>query len=380
MKVLYILHTAQMHGSTISFLNMVKGLTGLGVDVSVILPEDDKSPALPEALGAAGISDVHYARITNSWLPFLKDKSIKGCLSLASKYIKLRIKKALSYHAVLKIARAVRPDIIHTNVGVVQEGYAVARKLHIPHVFHIREYQDDFRIIPSKARFECMLKDSTTITITHLLQSYFNLDREEKAFTIYNGIQSKDSICYSSEKKKEFLCASRVSLEKGIGDVISAFGQFYRSHPDYRLVIAGDGEAWCMDLLRNHAQDCGCQDAVTFTGFVKDVPERMKTAKALIVASYLEPFGRMTAEAVMNGCMVVGRDTGGTKEIMDAVGGALRFNDTEELISCMETVASMDKKEYEGIILPAQKKSADLFSTEQNIENIYSVYRRITRI
>ena len=34
------------------------------------------------------------------------------------------------------------PDIIHTNTGVIHEGLKVAKRLKIPHVWHLREYQD----------------------------------------------------------------------------------------------------------------------------------------------------------------------------------------------------------------------------------------------
>ena len=104
-------------------------------------------------------------------------------------------------------------------------------------------------------------------------------------------------------------------------DIIWAFALFFRKHVDYKLLIAGFGNesyiAQCVDL----AKKLGCEKNVLFSGYVEDVRPLMDNATALVVASYNEGFGRMSAEACFRGCLLIGRNTGGTKEIMDSVGG-----------------------------------------------------------
>jgi len=49
----------------------------------------------------------------------------------------------------LRYIRAINPNIIHSNVGPVHIGCHIARKLYVPHVWHLREYQTpDFNMRP----------------------------------------------------------------------------------------------------------------------------------------------------------------------------------------------------------------------------------------
>ena len=55
-------------------------------------------------------------------------------------------------------------------------------------------------------------------------------------------------------------------------------------------------------------------DNVKFLGIRKDIYSLMKNAMALVVSSPSEGFGFITVEAMLNGCLVIGRNTAGTKE------------------------------------------------------------------
>ena len=84
----------------------------------------------------------------------------------------------------------------------------------------------------------------------------------------------------------------------------------------------------------------------------------------------------MTAEACFMGSIVIGRNTAGTKEILEKTGG-LTFMDTESLLARMEEVSQMPDDVYGKIVSTAQQKATRLFSTEQNVNKIYSLYNQI---
>ena len=98
----------------------------------------------------------------------------------------------------------------------------------------------------------------------------------------------------------------------------------------------------------------------------------MKKATALLVASPFEGFGRMTAEACFNGCIVIGKDSGGTREILSQTGGYL-YKTQKEMILHMEATASISFKDYVQI---APKKAQSLFSIEKYTSDIYSIYEK----
>ena len=124
----------------------------------------------------------------------------------------------------------IKPDIIHTNVGVIHEGFHVAKELGIPHVWHLREYQTkDFKyfIYPTFDRFVSYLRETNVITITDDIKKHFGLTSLSTAHTIYNGIFFSNECIIQKSKENYFLMASRISPEKGHADAIKAFSNGY---------------------------------------------------------------------------------------------------------------------------------------------------------
>ena len=98
---------------------------------------------------------------------------------------------------------------------------------------------------------------------------------------------------------------------------------------------------------------------------------------ALIVASKFEGFGRMTAEAAFRGCMVIGHNTGGTKEILSKIGGYSYDNGIADLIDKMNKVAELDESKYVCQAKMAQEKAVNIFSNEQSAKKIFEFYKQI---
>ena len=103
----------------------------------------------------------------------------------------------------------------------------------------------------------------------------------------------------------------------------------------------------------------------------------MNKAQALIVASRCEGFGRMTAEAAFCGCLVVGHNTGGTKEILDVTGGFPYEGGAEMLEQKMEEIAALSDKEYRLMAEKAQQEAVVHFSNEAYVDGVYSLYKKI---
>ena len=115
-------------------------------------------------------------------------------------------------------------------------------------------------------------------------------------------------------------------------------------------------------------------DRIKIMGPSNSVYEEMQRSKAIIVASRCEGFGRITAEAMLNKCLVIGKNTGGTKEQFDnglslmcsEIG--LRFNTTQELESAIITLGRMKREDYEKITKDAKATVERLYSVDQNVQ------------
>ncbi|MCQ2198787.1 MAG: glycosyltransferase family 4 protein [Paludibacteraceae bacterium] len=376
MKVLYLLHSTIQGGATISFMNMVCGLVKEGV-VPVIIHPHNENDIFQSFINRFNIKNYEIdLPVCIFQKPEKRDGNILRTVKSRILFWKQNI---IANRKIQKICEKECPDIIHTNTGVVHIGYKVAKANKIPHVWHLREYQDaDFNwiIYPTKEKFEKYLRDGYVISITEDILAHFSLKDYSKALCIYNGCMSKDSIRFILPKEKYFLCANRISPEKSMEDVISSFGSFYRTNKEYKLVICGFGEDSYIEKLKHLAVSVCCSDAIVWKGFVKDPSELMSKASALIVASKSEGFGRMTAEACLQGCLVIGRNTAGTKEILDKTGGFL-FDTNADLTNNLHYISTLDQDEYSKKALSAQVVAKDLYSIESNIQKISLLYKRI---
>jgi len=376
-KVLYIIHSTVMGGATISFKNMVAEIQKEGIIPIIVYP-----------LSIRANNDIinYFKRIDCICIPVPMSMSIypgsSSCVLSFLLLIRKIVIKIFSFVSILIITKYYKPVLIHTNTGVIHEGFLVAKVLHIPHVWHIREYQiKDFgwRIFPSKRMFICFLNSSYTIFISKDLQLFFHLKNNCKSRVIYNPIFSKKEIFEEIEYQKEkyFLVANRLSKEKGIEEIIKAFLDLLDIDSNYRLIIAGAGDEKYIEYLNSFAKNTSYSSKISFLGYVADIKNLMRHATALVVGSFYEAFGRMTAEANMLGCLVIGRNTGGTKEILQETGGGLLFLNKKDLIECFLEIIGYDKKEYLIKAKKSQNNAITLFSTENNVISIMDFYSTI---
>jgi len=96
------------------------------------------------------------------------------------------------------------------------------------------------------------------------------------------------------------LFLGRISRQKGLDLLISAFKQLISIHPDLHLVIVGpDGEGYGSHV-RRWIREAGVEDCTTFVGFIEP---RIKLAayvdsEVFVLPSYAENFGVTVAEAL----------------------------------------------------------------------------------
>ena len=280
-----------------------------------------------------------------------------------------------------------KPDIIYTNVGVVNIGYNVAKKLDIPHVYHLREYQDlDFgmKIIPSRYRFIEKLQNSYTICITKGIQEYFQLTNNKKSRVIYDGLLTSYKREEENQREKTFLFVGRLTGEKNPSGVIRAFNTFCKTNQEYKLLFAGSAvsqEEYAK--LLSYCQENDLKDNVCFLGARNDIDSLMQKAYAVIVASEFEGFGRVTTEAMLNSCLVIGRNTTGTKEQFDngiALTGkeiGIIFDGDEDLCEKMHIATSLTKEKYNEYTKRAKTVVEHLYTPQKCADDIYNFYKYI---
>lgn len=394
MKILYLHSDPTISGSSIALLNIIKRLKSRNT-IEVFLPRADLG--MGEQLAKLNIKCIAvpfglswYPRFKKTWMLY---KNIRPMVY----FLRDRIHEK---HAELSFEEEVKtfqPDIIHTNVGPILFGYKVALKYRIPHVWHLREYQDlDFgaHFFPTKNIFIKAINSKAThnIAITEGVFNHFHLsDKKDKV--IYDGvIDITKKVTYSKESpfnEPYFLYVSgALSLKKGALDAAKAFIRFSVKHKGYKLIYVC--RYYTRDYLYMEIQDMvkasHLEEKVLFLGKKepKEVYNLMHHAEAFLMLSNFEGFGFTTAEAMYNRCLVIGKDTAGTKEQFD---NGLKQCHKEigfRVSNIIETVRTM---EYIVDCLPEEEKVrikkdgydvvTSLYTIDNNVHLINETYKEV---
>jgi glycosyltransferase involved in cell wall biosynthesis len=371
-----------MYGDNIALMNIMPDLMAKGVEPLFMLQrEGDFSHYLQKHGYRYVICKFLYNHIyslSNPRLSYLKH-FIKHTLwnLFGSKYVK----------DALTLLSDFNPQLIHTNNSANRFGLVLAKKLNIQHVWHIREYMDLDHckgFFPSKRHFEKLLSypDNTCVCITEDVSAHFKTSSVKKV--IYDGVITEDEHLFEiTEKENVLLYVGRLIESKGVVDLVNAFSRIVKDHPNYRLNLIGDGDKLMKSKLQRIVHEKNIADKVDFMGYQTNVYDYMKVAKAIIISSPYEAFGLITAEAMDNGCLVIGRNTAGTKVQCDnglsytGAEIALRYNNIAELEMSLRYAITMPSDIYWDMVSRAHCTAAFFYNVTNCASNVLALYNTL---
>jgi len=378
-KIIFVIYKLTADGSSIALLNLLDGLADKEISPMIIMskkgslcPELEKR-SIPYLLIPYYLS--RYYKFSNSFANILLFVPLLCYLQILNVIATMRI---------AKVAKRFNADIIHTNIGPLQIGYNAAKKTGIKHVWHIREYQGgifSMKPFPSLTKFKEKLHSSYSIAISKGIYNYYSLS--ENAKVIYDGVLKSTQTQFQLNKKKYFLFVGQLQESKGIEQLIDGYIEFAIHNSDYELFLAGWGKESYVSKLKTKINDTGNRERTHFLGPRRDVFNLMSSASAVIVSSLSEGFGFVAAEAMFNGCLVIGYNATGTKEQID--NGlerhnkdiALKYSNHEELVTAMQDVAKNGVEYYFPMIMRAQETAFSLYSQERHASEVYNFYIEI---
>jgi glycosyltransferase involved in cell wall biosynthesis len=287
-----------------------------------------------------------------------------------------------------RIVESFQPDVIHSNTGVLRIGYYVAKKMNIPHVWHIRETETGNNVYhyPNVSYQKRLLNNNTfNIAITQNVKNYYCLN-DDNTMVVYDGVFEKSyKAPLDVMKKKYFLFVGRVSETKGADWAIKAFLNVARKYPEYELWLAGRDDFQFSKEIKSHLKEVDNGNRIKFLGARQDVYQLMAQAQAVIVASLLEAFGFITVEAMINNAIVIGRNTAGTREQFEnglKIEGreiGLRFESIDELSNHIEQICKYGCEPYKAMNEAAQRVVRKLYTIEGNVDQIEQIYNAVVK-
>lgn len=370
--VLFITHEYEdAFGSTKSLLNMIHAVRS-SVRPVVLFPRDG---ALVEKFKRLGIETIVMPFHTT----IVPSKGIKSRLYILLKIFREKFTNRKTIKRLMPLLVAKQINLIHTNTGAIELGYYLAQKMGVPHVWHIREFMDlDFFCVPLQGfkHFRSLAKKSETISITKAVMTHHGFKDFPHAHQIYNAIGRDEDLVEAPKfpKSPYFMLCGRLAEGKGMETAIAAFSRFHVKHSDYKLLLIGHIDANYKAKIQTLIHP-SISESIEFIDYTDNLVKFYQNATALLMCSENEALGRVTVEAMFNGCPVVGRRSGGTAEIIEDKHTGLLFSSVEDCAACMEEV--IDSRLAGYLAVNALKKASENFTETVFAAQLMHVYQKI---
>ena len=179
--------------------------------------------------------------------------------------------------------------------------------------------------------------------------------------------------------EKEFLfgCVGVFVPEKGQRHLIEALPAVRASHPEARLILAGDGASRAeLDTL---AKQLGQAEAVLFPGFVNNVAQVYDALDAFVFPSEFEGLGTALQTAMAAGLPSISTNRGALAEVVDHERTALVCEPDGKQFAAAMLRFLADTKLRQNLGAAGQLEIEQRFSAGRMVENTIRVYEEVLR-
>jgi glycosyltransferase involved in cell wall biosynthesis len=297
-----------------------------------------------------------------------------------------------STNQVVKTARRWGADLIHSNTIVTSEGGLAARRLGLPHVWHLRELVGPGK--PIRLPFEgpkfgpyvsrhCSKLIANSMATAELvrdllpggmlevvpngidLSRFTRPPRYNRAGRVVVAMVAN----LTSRWKKHALfveAAARVDRDLPIE------WRFYGHDPSHGGTVRGDAY---VESIHAQIARAGLSDRFAFPGFVEDPVDIMSEIDIVVHPCDHESFGRIIVEAMAAALPVVGVRGGGVGEIVQhGVTGCLCDNDDPQQLAAGIEQLVRDPARRESMGRAGRQRAESTYSLEACAAGVLRVY------
>lgn len=175
------------------------------------------------------------------------------------------------------------------------------------------------------------------------------IDAGIRSRIIYNYVEPVPETPPEPREGTRYVFMGAVGQRKGIYDLLPAFAELRRRHPQVELVVCGSGE---VEAARAAADACGLNGEVTFAGWVSGQAKQdmLNSADVVVLPSYNEGLPMVILEAMSLGKCVISSNVGGIPEVIasDENGLLHRPGDVPALVEMLGRAADPDTRRALG--------------------------------
>lgn len=364
-RILFISHEKYRNGSTNSMVTLIRELIAkYNCEIEVLLP------FFGPAAETLKENNIHFKvfyyfdnkRVIN------KEKKIREHLKEIVNFV--AVERLVSY------LKRIKYDYIISNSSAVDIGARASIKVNARHVYYVREFmEEDFSFeYRNKNRMKKMLEYSNKIIFISnaVADKYIKSYKLENYRVIYNGICPENYLIENHKilERNELRLIQIGLLSEGKGtkssiDYIEKLRKIVKCH----LTLVGNGSAAYIQKLNEDIDKKQLNENVTIMPYTNDIKSLFKDKDIILVNSKSEGFGRVTVEGMLGGLLAVGKNAGGTKEIISNGETGILFENCEDFICIMYEIYN-NRCLYRKIAARGQLYALKEFSPEKNAKTV----------
>ncbi len=178
---------------------------------------------------------------------------------------------------------------------------------------------------------------------TQYCKDYFKPRLAKKTDIIFNPVLIPDEmigVALKTPKTKTIVTAGRLEIQKNHIMLINAFEKFHKRHPDYNLIIYGEGSQ--RDALTYHILNKELSNSVFLPGTKSDLWKEIISAEMFVMTSDFEGMSNSMIEAMCLGLPCISTKVSGATDLIQNEYNGILINtrDEEGLVNSMEKIAS----------------------------------------
>ena len=315
-RILYVHNSADLYGASRSLLRLVSRIIERGYEPLVVLPQAGPLKSRLEELGVELVVEQGLAIIDRA--NFKPIGLVRLALRFPGSVLRLR-----------RLIRDRRIDLVHTNTGVIVSAALAAWLAHVPHIWHIRDWFQEFGWLWKWYSRYILVFSRRVIAVSQAIASQF--PSTPKVVVINNGLELPESSTDFSATAKVFRqsydldgslvvgCVGRIKFgRKGQEVFLEAARLLKQRGLRARYVIVGSpaaGNEEQLSRLKGLIVDLRLEDDVVLTGELEDVRPAYSAMDILVLPSAQpEPFGGVVLEAMAMKLPVIATAVGGSVE------------------------------------------------------------------
>lgn len=377
MKILFVGSDFARSGASLAMAELAGEVKRLGHDVLLLFP------ALSDAVADARRRGLD-CRVLRSyeWIaPLDRRESLREKSRWALKHLWNQV-------AIRQIAALIakeRVDIVHNNSLWGYVGAAAALRTHTPYVWHMRDLLEQQR---KKLRWpqyaESLIGGADALfAISGLVKNnYAGRFPPEKIHLVYDGVDvgkmyRKEHKLFQNAQPK-LIVVGGVRAHKRQLDVVRAVEILGRKGISAELSIVGTDDTPYAATVLDYVHRQNLEESVFFRGETPDMPSWWAKSDIAVTSSQFEGFGRVTAEAMLAGCVAVVSNSGANEEIVTdgETGYVYEVGNPEALADTIGRI--LDNKEKAARCAAAGRESvARRFGSDKNARGVVEVYKAV---